>query len=134
MNKSQILDNRILASIFQDEYKILFSHLESVSLNSGQVIYRQHEIIEYVYFPLHSMISLVHTLSNKTITEIGLIGNEGFVGLSVFLGSNVASSDAIVQIPDSALRLDVNIFQAESRRSGALRKILFTIRGAILQF
>lgn len=124
MNKSQIFDNQILASIFQDEYKILFSRLESVSLISGQVIYKQHEAMEYVYFPLNSMISLVHTLSNKTITEIGLIGNEGFVGLSVFLGNTVSSSDAIVQIPDGAMRLEASIFQEESNRSGSLQKIL----------
>ena len=123
MNKNQT-DNQILASISEDEYKILFSHLENVSLVSGQKIYRRHEVVDYVYFPLHSVISLVHTLSDQKTTEIGLIGNEGFVGLSVFLGSDVASSDAIVQIPDSAMRLDVNIFQQESARSGSLQKIL----------
>ncbi|WPF89615.1 Crp/Fnr family transcriptional regulator [Cyanobacterium aponinum] len=124
MNKNQISDNQILASISQDDYKMLFSHLEKVSLLSGQVIYQQHKVIEYVYFPLHSMISLVHNLSNQTTTEIALIGNEGFVGLSVFLGGNIASGDAIVQIPDSAMRLDVKIFEAEFKRGGSLQKIL----------
>lgn len=124
MNINQTSNNQILASIPKEEYKILFSHLENVSLISGQMLYRRNEIIKYVYFPLHSMISLVHTLSNQKTTEIGVIGNEGIVGLSVFLGSNVANSDAIVQISDSAMRLDVKIFQAESMRNGSLQKVL----------
>jgi len=124
VNKNQISDNQILASISKDEYKILFSNLEKVSLVSGQIIYHRHEFIKYVYFPLNSMISLVRTLSDQKTTEIALIGNEGIVGLSVFLGTNVASSDAIVQIPDSAMRLDIKIFQAESARSGLFHKIL----------
>ncbi|WP_330205150.1 Crp/Fnr family transcriptional regulator [Cyanobacterium sp. Dongsha4] len=124
MNKNPTSDNQILASISEDEYGILFSHLESVSLISGQIIYRHHEVIEYVYFPLHSLISMVHTLANYKTTEIDVVGNEGIVGLSVFLGNNIASNDAIVQIPDSAMRLDANIFQSESQRSGSLQKIL----------
>ncbi|MGY6530161.1 MAG: Crp/Fnr family transcriptional regulator [Cyanobacterium sp.] len=124
MINSKILDNQILASISQDEYIILFSNLECVSLVSGQVIYKRDQKIDYVYFPLHSMISLVSTLSNKATIEIGLIGNEGLVGLPVFLGGNYATNDAIVQIPDSAMRLDANIFLAESKKAGELQRIL----------
>jgi CRP-like cAMP-binding protein len=121
---NSILYNQILASISQDEYKKIFLNLENVSLTSGQVIYQRHQEIDYVYFPLHSMISLVSVLSDKTTTEIGLIGNEGFVGLPVFLGGNRATCDTIVQIPDSAMKLDAKIFLAESRRSGELQRIL----------
>jgi len=117
-------DNQILASISQDEYKILFSNLEYVSLISGQIIYKQNQKIDYVYFPLHSMISLVSTLLNKATIEIGLIGNEGLVGLPVFLGGNYATNEAMVKIPDSAMRLDAKIFLAESRRPGELQRIL----------
>ncbi|BAQ64628.1 Crp/Fnr family transcriptional regulator [Geminocystis sp. NIES-3709] len=124
MRNNKILENQILASISQDEYKILFFNLENVSLTSGQVIYKLHQEIEYVYFPLHSMISLVSILSDKSTTEIGLIGNEGFVGLPVFLGGNHATSDTIVQIPDSAMKLDAKIFLTESHRSGELQRIL----------
>jgi len=117
-------DNQILASISQDEYKILFSNLEYVSLISGQIIYKQDQKIDYVYFPLHSMISLVSTLLNKATIEVGLIGNEGLIGLPVFLGGNYATNDTIVQIPDSAMRLGADIFLAESRRPGELQRIL----------
>jgi CRP-like cAMP-binding protein len=121
---NKILDNQILASISQDEYKVLFLNLEYVSLISGQVIYKRDQKIDYVYFPLDSMISLVSVLSNKATIEIGLIGNEGVVGLPVFLGGNYATNDTIVQIPDSAMRLDAQIFLEESRRSGDFQRIL----------
>lgn len=124
MRNKKIFKNQILASISQDEYKTLFLNLEYVSLTLGQVIYKLHQEIDYVYFPFHSMISLVSTLSDKTTTEIGLIGNEGFVGLPVFLGANYATTDAIVQVPDSAMKLDAKIFLAQSRRSGELQRIL----------
>lgn len=124
MINNKILDNQILASISQDEYKVLFLNLEYVSLVSGQLIYKKDQKIDYVYFPLHSMISLVSVLSNKATIEIGLIGNEGLVGLPVFLGGNYATNETIVQIPNSAMRLDAKIFLAESRRSGELQRIL----------
>ena len=110
MINNKTSDNQILASISQDEYKILFSNLEYVSLISGQIIYKQDQKIDYVYFPLHSMISLVSTLLNKATIEVGLIGNEGLIGLPVFLGGNYATNDTIVQIPDSAMRLGADIF------------------------
>jgi CRP-like cAMP-binding protein len=124
LKENTIFNNQILASISKDNYKTLFSNLEKISLTSGQIIYKLHQEIEYVYFPLHSMISLVSTLSNKNTTEIGLIGNEGFVGLPVFLGGNHATCDTIVQIPDSAMRLDANIFRSEFNRGGELQRIL----------
>jgi len=119
-----ILDNQILAVIPKEQYQALFANLENVSLISGQVIYKLHQKIDHVYFPLHSMISLVSVLKNKATTEIGLIGNEGFVGLPVFLGGNYATSDTIVQIPDSAMRLEAKIFKEESHRIGKLQEIL----------
>lgn len=116
--------NQLLSSIPQQEYKLLFANLEHISLKLGQVIYKIHQEIEYVYFPLYSMISLVSVLNDKSTTEIGLIGNEGLVGLTVFLGSNQASNLTIVQIPDGAMRVKSEIFKAESQKPGELNRLL----------
>lgn len=119
-----MLDNQILALLCPEEYQLLFLNLENVSLTLGQVIYEFHQQIEYVYFPIHSMISLVSILSDKSTTEIGLIGNEGMVGLPVFLGCNYATSHTMVQVGDSAMRLNAEIFKKESQKNGDLSRLL----------
>lgn len=125
MQKNEIVNsNQLLSSIPEQEYKILFANLEHISLELGQVIYKIHQEIEYVYFPLHSMISLMSVLHDKSTTEIGLIGNEGLVGLPVFLGSNKANNQTIVQIPDGAMKVKAEIFKAESQKPGELNRLL----------
>lgn len=87
MNKSSsLVNNKLLAALPEIEYKRLLPYLHLVNLPLGQVIYEPKTLIEWVYFPERSMISLVSILSDNSLTEIGLIGNEGMVGIPVILG------------------------------------------------
>ena len=130
--RNPALTNQLLASLPPSEYQRLVPHLESVTLNLGQVLYEVGEVIQYVYFPIQSMISLVCILRNNAMTEFALVGNEGMVGLPVFLGGNLTISRAVVQVPDSALRMQADVLKSEFERGESLQKILLLYTQALL--
>lgn len=123
-NRSCPFNNKLLAALPESEYQRLNPHLEYVTLRLGQVIYEPKTSIEWVYFPERSMISLVSILSDNAMTEVGLIGNEGMVGLPVILGGNQAINQAIVQVPNGAIKLSAKVLQQEFKRGKTLQKLL----------
>ncbi|MEC4813591.1 MAG: Crp/Fnr family transcriptional regulator [Scytonema sp. PMC 1069.18] len=124
MSNSDIaMHNRLLASLPTAEYQRLHPHLELVSLFLGQELYKVGEPIEYLYFPLDALVSLVSSVDDS-VTELGLIGNEGIVGVPALLGGHSTISRAIVQIADGALRVDAEVLKAEFERGGSLQKQL----------
>ncbi|MDY6936796.1 MAG: Crp/Fnr family transcriptional regulator [Cyanobacteriota bacterium] len=90
----------------------------------GQILYEPKEPIEYVYFPIRAMISLVSVLEDGKTTEIGLIGNEGMVGLPVILGGYSSANRAIVQVAAGAIRVKADIIKQEFLRGGKLQQLL----------
>lgn len=106
------------------EYQRLIPYLKPVNLVLGQVIYEPYQLIKEVYFPNRAMISLVSIMRNGSTTEIGLVGNEGMVGISVFLGGNVTTNRAIVQIEGNAMKMDADVLRGEFARGGKLQKNL----------
>ncbi len=124
MSESDIgLQNRLLASLPTAEYQRLRPHLEQVSLHLGQELYTMGEPIEYVYFPLNALVSLISSVDGCA-TEFGLIGNEGMVGFPALLGGNSTISRAIVQMADGAMRVDAQVLKAEFERGGVVQKRL----------
>jgi len=81
------------------------------------------ELLQHVYFPLSGVVSLLTILADGTETEVGMVGNEGIAGISVFLGIDTTSIKAIVQIPGDAMRMRTSDFQAELL-DGALHNLL----------
>ncbi len=126
------LTNQLLASLPPSEYQRLIPHLELVTLSLGQVLYQEGEVIQHVYFPTRAMVSLVSILRDNSMTEFALVGNEGMVGIPVFLGGNLTISRAIVQISDSALRMEADILKSEFEQGGMLQKILLIYTQALL--
>ena len=116
--------NKILAALPGKEYERLFAHLTPVSLSSGETLYQEDDSIEYAYFPNLSIVSLVTHMKEGTSVEVGLVGNEGMVGLSVALGDDVAQNHAIVQIADGAMRIDTRELKKELKRGGQLQGLL----------
>jgi CRP-like cAMP-binding protein len=116
--------NRLLALLPEAEYQRLNAHLTLVVLNLKQTLYAPYQPIEYVYFPLNGVTSIVATMENGQIAEVGTVGNEGMVGLPVFLGARSAPVQAFLQVPGEALRLGTAEFQEEVRKGGALVQIL----------
>ena len=126
------ITNQILSALPESEYQNLALYLEEVSLYSGQVLQEPGELIREVYFPNKAMISLVSIMSDGSTTEIGLVGNEGVVGLPVILGGNSTPSRFIVQVPGSAVKLPAKIFLQEFQNLGTLRKLLLLYTQALL--
>ena len=116
--------NRLLSSLPEIEYQRLEPYLFPTKLSAGKIFYEASDKIETVYFPQTALISLVSTLENGTTTEIGLIGGTGIVGLSVCLGSGYSKHRAIVQVPDSALKISAEVLKQEFDRGGELQRIL----------
>ncbi len=124
--------NQILAALPLPEYNRLASHLKPVHLNSGEILLEANEPILNVYFPERAMISLVSIMMNGSTTEIGLIGNEGMIGLPAILGGNSISSRTIVQISGTALEVSAEVVRQEFQRGEKLQKLLLLYTQALL--
>lgn len=116
--------NHLLAVLPAESYERLAPHLELVSLTSRQSIYEVDEPISYVYFPHHSLVSLVTSMEDGSTIEISLVGREGMAGILVILGGKTKAHRAYVQIPGQAMRMSAATLKAEFDRGGPLQHIL----------
>jgi CRP-like cAMP-binding protein len=116
--------NRLLAALPDAEYQRLIPHLEHVSLSLKQVLYEVGEPIEYVYFPHQSIVSSLSTMEDGSMVEVGLVGNDGIVGIPAALGDNITATTAMVQVPDSAMRMKASLLKSEFQRGGSLQSLL----------
>ncbi len=124
--------NQILAALSETDYQRLAPHLQFVLLPLGKVLLEPNEPVKEVYFPQQAMISLVSIMMDGSTTEIGLIGNEGMIGLSAVLGGGGTTSRSIVQIAGTAVKLPTHIVQQEFNRGEKLQKLLLLYTQALL--
>jgi CRP-like cAMP-binding protein len=122
--KSSPPRNKILAALPDKEYQRLLPRLTPVSLSLGETLYEMEGSIRHVYFPGSSVVSLVTHMDEGTSVEVGLIGGEGMVGLSVVMGDDVSQNHAIVQIADGAMRMTTAALRAELKHGGKLQSLL----------
>jgi CRP-like cAMP-binding protein len=115
------LKNQLLASLLKTDHDCLLPHLHQIELVQGDVIYSAGDNIETIYFPETAVVALLSTLEDGSTTEVGLIGREGMVGLSVFLGGAVTPERAVVQINGSALKMSAASLAQALRRGSALQ-------------
>jgi CRP-like cAMP-binding protein len=115
------LKNQLLASLLKLDHDRLLPHLHQVELQQGEVIYSAGDNIETVYFPETAVVALLSALEDGSTTEVGLIGREGMVGLSVFLGGAITPERAVVQINGSALKMSASVLAQELRRGSSLQ-------------
>ena len=118
------IKNQLLSALVNKQYQHLMPHLERVELSFGDVIYTTGRNIDHVYFPENSVISLLVTLENGATTEVGLVGREGMVGLTVFLGGALTPERAIVQLAGTALRLKASVLREEIQVGSSLQLLL----------
>lgn len=116
--------NRLLAALPAKEYAHLLPNLEEIPLAYGETLYEQGEAIRYIYFPNSGMISLLTYAAEDEVLEVGVIGNEGIIGLPVFLGVETSRNQVIVQGDGAALRIKTEDFIKECGRGGTLPKLL----------
>jgi CRP-like cAMP-binding protein len=116
--------NRILAALPADEMERLLPHLKPVTLEYKQVLYEPHKPIRYSYVPEDSIISMVTTLIDKTVVEVGLAGHEGMVCVATFLGANMQPHQGLVQGAGTAMRMKASVLRDEFKRGGKLQDLL----------
>src|SRR6266704_2646194 len=104
--------NRLLAALPREAYQRLQPHLEPFSFSLGEVVYESGGQMRYVYFPTTSHISLLYTMIDGATAEMGLVGNEGVVGVALFMGGDTTPNRAIVQVAGEAFRLRAPILRA----------------------
>jgi CRP-like cAMP-binding protein len=119
------IENRLLAALPRKDYKQLVNHLELVHLPFAEVLYEPGDAIHHVYFPNHSIISLLSTVEERSTLEVGIVGNEGIVGISVLLGVKTSPNRALVQGEGSAMRITAAALAKVMRSSDALRRLLY---------
>src|SRR6186713_2401003 len=126
MNKAapDPLDNHILDALPQLERERLFPHLKLTPMPLGMVLYESGAALRHIYFPTNCIVSLLYGLQNGASAEIAVVGNEGAIGVSLFMGGETTPSRAIVQSAGYAYRLTGNRLKQEFNRHGELLHIL----------
>ena len=116
--------NQILAALPPAERERLYPHLKRVEMPFGMVLYESGVVLRHIYFPVDSIVSLLYVLNNGASAEIAVVGNEGAVGVSLFMGGETTPSRAVVQSAGSAYRLSRARLKEEFNRHGQLLHVL----------
>src|SRR4249920_2040178 len=118
------LNNHILNALPEDERDRLFPHLSFVSMPLGLVLYESGQALRHIYFPTDSIVSLLYVMKDGASAEIAVVGNEGAIGVALFMGGETTPSRAIVQSAGHAYRLTGNRLKQEFSRHGEMLHIL----------
>jgi CRP-like cAMP-binding protein len=116
--------NRLLELLDRESFERLRPHLEHVTFDYKMPLNEQDRPIEFVYFPVKGVASLVNTMEDGSAAEVGTIGNEGMVGLPIILGDSVAPNSVYVQVPGEGLRLKAAILREALDRSRAMGQVM----------
>ncbi len=117
-------DNRLLAALSVEVRDRLIPQLELCTLPLGQVIYESGDTLKHVYFPTDSIVSLLYLMGNGASAEISVVGNDGLVGISLFMGGESTPSRAVVQSAGFAYRLPARELKQEFARNGDMLQLL----------
>jgi CRP-like cAMP-binding protein len=124
--------NKLLAALPPADFQRLRGDLEEVTLPLGRSIYEAGSHIEYLYFPSEGIISLLQVMENGASGEIAVVGNEGVVGISLFMGGETTPSRAVVQSAARAQRLPARSLRIEFKRGGELQHLLLRFTQALI--
>jgi CRP-like cAMP-binding protein len=116
--------NKLLGALPSADFDQISPHLVLVKLALGQVLYEPGVLMRSAYFPIDSIVSLLYVMINGASTEIGIIGNEGVVGVSLFMVGQSTPSRAVVQSSGYAYRLSGQAVRDEFERGGAMQHVL----------
>src|SRR2546421_2806680 len=132
-NRPPPIKNKLLAALPDKEYERLRPHLKSFDLPLGEVLYNAGDHIRYVYFVKSGVVSFVTHMHDGGSIEVGLVGNEGMVGVGIALGDNIAPSEAIVQIADGGERMEAEVLREELKRDGQFQSLLLRYAQALMR-
>ncbi|NTV10137.1 MAG: Crp/Fnr family transcriptional regulator [Zoogloea sp.] len=127
-----INQNHLLAALAADEYARLQPQLELVAMPLGEALYEPGIQMRHVYFPTTAIVSLLYVMEDGASAEIAVVGNEGIVGVSLFMGGETTSSRAVVQSAGQAYRLKGPLLKEEFHRAGPMQRLLLRYTQALL--
>ncbi len=130
--RSQPRENRLLAALPDAEYEILRPHLEPVPMPLGMAVYESGGPQGYVYFPADSIVSLLYVLESGASTEIAVTGNEGLVGISLFMGGETTPSRAVVQSAGYGYRARAAILKQRFESAHDVQLLLLRFTQALI--
>ena len=125
--------NQLLAALPGEEWQRWLPQLEAVEMPLGQVLYESGTTLSHVYFPTTSIVSLLYVMENGSSAEIAVVGNEGIVGISLFMGGESTPSRAVVQSAGQGFRLKANAIKEEFNRAPVLHLLLRYTQALITQ-
>jgi CRP-like cAMP-binding protein len=127
-----VVGNRLLAAVCADDRDRLIGALEPVIFRLGDVVYESGGRLEHVYFPTTAVVSLLYTMEDGSTAEMGMTGNDGVVGVALFLGGDTTPNRAVVQIAGEAFRMKAQSLREEFARAGAFQRLLLRYTQALI--
>jgi CRP-like cAMP-binding protein len=124
--------NHLLAALLDADFDRLAPHLDPIMMRLGDVLYESGAAVHHVYFPTSSIASLHYVLENGSSSEIAGVGNEGMLGISLFMGGNTTPSRAVVQTAGHGYRLKAQVLLDEFNRAGPVMRLLLRYTQALL--
>jgi CRP-like cAMP-binding protein len=124
--------NQILAAFPTAEYERVSQHLELIEMPLGQGLYESGGQLQHVYFPTTSIVSLQFVLENGGSAEIAVVGNEGILGISLFMGGDTTPSRAVVRSAGYGYRLEAQLLRQEFNRAGPVMRLLLRYTQALI--
>jgi len=124
--------NHLLAALSADERERVYPALQLVQMPLGKVLYESGDVLRHVYFPTDSIISLLYVLADGASAEISVVGNEGIIGVALFMGGETTPSRAIVQSAGYAYRLIGQRLKDEFHRNGQAQLLLLRYTQALI--
>ncbi|MGO9933772.1 MAG: Crp/Fnr family transcriptional regulator [Steroidobacteraceae bacterium] len=124
--------NHLLAALPDAEWQRWLPELQSVDMPLGQVLYESGTTLSHVYFPGTSIVSLLYVMENGSSAEIAVVGNEGIVGISLFMGGESTPSRAVVQSAGRGLRLSARMLKDEFNQNGPVLHLLLRYTQALI--
>lgn len=124
--------NHLLDALLQTEYDRIFVNLKLVELPLGEILYESGELLKYVYFPIDSIISMLYVMEDGASAEIAVVGNEGILGVSIFMGGDTTPSRAIVQSAGYGYKLKSQLLRDEFNRAGPVMRLLLRYTQALI--
>jgi len=124
--------NHLLDALPASDLGRIASHLELIPMNLGDVLYESGAKLRHVYFPTTCIISLLYVMEDGASVEIAILGNEGILGISLFMGGNTTPSRAIVQSAGHAFRLTADLLRDEFERYGPTMHLLLRYTQALI--
>src|SRR4051794_2128642 len=126
------IENRLLAALPVDDYERLRPRLQHIEFALGEVVYEFAGHLDYVFYPTTSIISLLYTMENGSSAEMGLTGNDGVVGIALFMGGGTMPNRGIVQSAGDALKMKAKVLQDEFAKGGKFQYLLLRYTQALI--